>query len=75
MTFADDGTWKASTASGMSSGTSWLVGGRVVTDGVAADGAKIPYTLKEREGSDGREMWGMVQATFGPAMLSLKRVP
>lgn len=73
MTFAGDGTCKASTASGMS--TSWLVGGRVVLDGVAADGAKIRYTLKERERSDGREMWGLVQASFGPAMLSLKRVP
>lgn len=41
MTFADDGTSKASTASGLRSSTSWLVAGRVVLGGVATDGAKI----------------------------------
>ena len=77
ITFVSDGTWKATTiigsTIGMSSGTSWLVGDQVVLDGVAANGSKIRYTLKERQGAEGREMWGMVEASFGHAMLSLKR--
>jgi hypothetical protein len=75
VTFAPDGAWRASTPTGVYSGTSSLIGDRVVLDGVAPDGAKIRYILKEREGAGGYEMWGLVQATFGSAMLSLKRVP
>jgi len=71
VTFAGDGTWKASTGA---SGTSWLVGDRVVLEGVASDGAKIRYTLKERERADGREVWGIVEANFGAAAVSLKRI-
>jgi hypothetical protein len=71
LTFADNGTWKASTGA---SGTSWVVGDRVVLEGVASDGAKIRYTLKERERADGREVWGIVEASFGAAAVSLKRV-
>jgi len=71
MTFADNGTWKASTGA---SGTSWVVGDRVVLEGVASDGAKIRYTLKERERTDGREVWGIVEASFGAAAVSLKRI-
>jgi len=71
VTFAGDGTWKASTGA---AGTSWLVGDRVVLEGVAPDGAKIRYTLKERERADGREVWGIVEANFGAAAVSLKRI-
>ena len=74
MTFASGGAWKATTAAGTSSGASWLLGDRVVLDGVTPDGAHIRYTLKERDGAGGREMWGMVQASFGAALVSLKRV-
>ena len=71
LTFAGDGAWKASTGA---SGTSSLVGDRVVLEGVTPDGARIRYTLKERGGADGHELWGMVDASFGAAMVSLKRV-
>ena len=71
LTFAADGTWKASTGA---SGTSWVAGDRVVLEGVASDGAKIRYTLKERERANGREVWGIVEANFGAAAVSLKRI-
>jgi len=75
ITFASDGSWKATSPTGTWSGTSSLVGDRLVLEGVAPDGGKIRYTLKERNGTGGRELWGMAQATFGAAMLSLQRVP
>ena len=74
ITFAPDGGWKATTAAGVSSGTSWVVRDRVVLEGVTPDGAQIRYTLKERDGSGGREIWGIVEASFGAAMVTLKRV-
>jgi len=74
ITFASDGSWKATTPTGTWSGTSALVGDRLVLDGVAPDGGKIRYTLKERDSAGGRELWGMAQATFGAAMVSLRRV-
>jgi len=74
ITFASDGSWKASSPTGMWSGTSSLVGDRLVLEGAAPDGGKIRYTLKERANAGGHELWGMVQATFGAAMISLQRV-
>ena len=71
LTVAADGAWKASTGA---SGTSRVVGDRVVLEGVASDGAKIRYTLKERQSPDGHEIWGVVQASFGAAAVSFKRV-
>jgi hypothetical protein len=74
IAFASDGSWKATSPTGTWSGTSSLVGDRLVLEGVAPDGGKIQYTLKERNGAGGRELWGMAQATFGAAILSLQRV-
>ena len=75
IAFASDGSWKASSPTGTWAGTSSLVGDRLVLEGVAPDGGKIRYTLKERrDGAGGHELWGMVQATFGAAILSLQRV-
>lgn len=71
VTFAADGTWSASTGA---SGISWLDGDRVVLQGRYPGGDRIRYILKERERSDGHELWGMVEANFGPAAVSLKRV-
>ena len=53
MTFASDGTWKASTGA---SGISWLAGDRVVLLGTYPGGGRIRYTLKERERADGHEL-------------------
>lgn len=70
LTFVADGSWKASTGA---SGTSWLDGDRVVLLGVAANGARIRYAFKEREGAGGHEIWGVVEASYGAAAVSLKR--
>jgi hypothetical protein len=75
ITFGSDGAWNASTPSGTSSGTGWLAGDRVVLEGVAPDGAKIRYTRKERGGAGGHELWDMVEASFGAALVSLNRNP
>lgn len=56
------------------SGTSRVVGDRVVLEGVASDGARIRYTLKQRQSADGHEIWGVVEASFGAAAVSFKRV-
>jgi hypothetical protein len=74
VTFVPGGAWRASTPSGTWSGTSALVGDRLVLDGLDPTGAKIRYTLKERQTAGGHELWGMVEADFGAALLSLKRV-
>jgi hypothetical protein len=74
VTFVSGGAWQASTPSGTWSGTSALVGDRLVLDGLDPTGAKIRYTLKERQTAGGHELWGMVEADFGAALLSLKRI-
>ena len=74
VTFASDGAWKASTPSGTWSGTSSLVGDRLVLQGVDPSGGKIRYTLKERASAGGHELWGMVEASFGAAMISFQQV-
>ena len=71
VTFAPDGSWKASTGA---FGASWLDGDRVILQGIAADGARIRYAFKQREGSGGHEIWGMVEASFGAAAVSMKRI-
>ena len=75
VTFVSGGAWKASTPSGTWSGTSALVGDRPVLDGLDPARGKIRYTLKERPTTGGHELWGMVEADFGAALLSLKLVP
>ena len=75
ITFAQDGAWKATTPAGISSGSSWLVRNRLLLDGVNPDGADVRYTLMERSRSDSHELWGMLEASFGAATLSLTRVP
>jgi len=74
ITFSPDGAWRAITPAGISSGSSWLVRDRLLLDGASPDGAHIRYTLMERSKSSGHELWGMVEASFGSAMLSLSRV-
>ena len=74
VTFTGDGAWKASSPTGTWSGTSSLVGDRLVLQGVDPSGGKVRYTLKERASADGHELWGMVEASFGAAMISLQRV-
>jgi hypothetical protein len=73
VTFTERGAWKAMNGA---SGTSWLVGNRVVLDGVSPNGGWIRYTLKERRNADGtHELWGVAEASFGGAAVSLKRIP
>lgn len=72
VVFAPDGTWKASTGA---SGTSRIEGNRVILDGAYPEGSQLRYTLKGRERSGGDELWGIVEAAFGRASVSLKRVP
>ena len=75
ITFAPDGAWKATTPAGVSSGSSWLVRDRLLLDGVSPNGAHVSYTLKERSKGSGHELWGIGEASFGSATLSLTRVP
>jgi len=71
VTFAEGGAWKAMNGA---SGASWLTGNWVVLDGAFAGGNRIRYTLKERRSADGtHELWGVGEATFGAASVSLKK--
>src|SRR5262245_30094641 len=63
ITFGADGAWTAVTDSGTHSGKSWLVDDEVVLDGAMANGAEIRYTLRVRENSGDREMWGLLNTT------------
>src|SRR5262249_21351776 len=74
ITFEPNGSWTAKTDSGTHSGKSWLEGDEVVLDGTMANGADIRYTLRVRENSGDREMWGLLNTRFGTAMVSLKHV-
>jgi len=73
LTFADGGAW---TAMSGASGTSWLVGNRVMLDGTSPNNAgRVRYTLKERKDPDGaHELWGIADASFGAAAVSLKKI-
>lgn len=71
VTFAEGGAWKAQNGA---SGASWLTGDWVVLDGAFSGGSKIRYTLKERRNTDGtHELWGVGEATFRAASVSLKK--
>jgi hypothetical protein len=71
VTFAEGGAWKAMNGA---SGASWLTGDWVVLDGAFSGGNRIRYTLKERRNADGsHELWGVGEASFGAASVSLKK--
>ena len=72
VTFAPDGTWK-STAGG--SGTSWLAGDRVWLEGITGDGTPIKYSFKHRQEGGEEELWGMAQARYGTAAVSVTKAP
>lgn len=72
VTFAGDGTWTASTGA---TGISWLAGDRVILQGTYPGGANVRYTLKERQRAEDHELWGIVEASFGAAAVSLTRLP
>ena len=74
VTFTAGGAWKASTPTGTWSGTSAFAGDRLVLEGLDPTGAKIRYTLKDRATAGRHELWGMMEASFGAAILSLQRV-
>jgi hypothetical protein len=71
VTFAEGGAWKAMNGA---SGASWLTDDWVVLDGAFSGGSRIRYTLKERRNADGsHELWGVGEASFGAASVSLKK--
>ena len=70
VTFAPDGTWK-STAGGH--GTSWLAADRVWLEGVTGDGTPIKYSFKHRQKGGEEELWGMAQARYGTAAVSVTK--
>ena len=70
LTFAPDGGWK-STVGG--SGTSWLEGDSVVLEGITGEGTPIKYSFKHRQKSGEEELWGMAQARYGTAAVSLTK--
>jgi len=72
LTFGEGGAWKAMNGA---TGTSWLVGNRVMLEGVSPNNAgRVRYTLKERRDADGsHELWGIADADFGAAAVSLKK--
>jgi len=72
VTFSKDGAWKTEAGG---SGTSWLVEDRVVLEGNAGDGSPLRYTFKQREQGGEHELWGVVQARFGTAAVTVRRVP
>jgi hypothetical protein len=72
LVFATDGSWKASTGA---SGSGRIDGNRVVLDGGYPEGSRLRYTPKVRERPGDDELWGMVEAAFGHAEVSFKRMP
>jgi len=73
VTFVADGTWTSS--NGYTGKSSLLEGDRILLEGADRGGDRISYTLKDRDRAGDRELWGLVQARFGTAMVSMKRVP
>jgi len=73
VTFVADGTWTSS--NGYTGKSSLLEGDRILLEGADRGGDRIAYTLKDRDRAGDRELWGLVQARFGTAMVSMKRVP
>ena len=72
LTFAQGGAWKAMTGA---SGTSWYANDRVMLEGTSPRNSRtVRYTLKERKNADGsHELWGIADADFGAAAVSLKK--
>lgn len=72
LTFTPDGAWKAMTGA---SGISWFASDRVMLEGTSPNrSGRVRYTLKERKGADGaHELWGIADADFGAAAVSLKK--
>ena len=72
LTFSQGGAWKAMTGA---SGTSWFANNRVMLEGTSPrNSGAVRYTLKERKNADGsHELWGMADADFGAAAVSLKK--
>ena len=74
VTFADGGAWKAMTGA---TGISWYANDRVMLEGTSPrNRGAVRYTLKERKNADGsHELWGIADADFGAAAVSLKKSP
>jgi hypothetical protein len=72
ITFTQDGAWKAMTGA---SGTSWFADDRVQLEGTSPRQSRpVRYTLKQRSNADGsRELWGVADADFGAAAVSLRK--
>jgi hypothetical protein len=72
VTFAHDGTWKAS---GGGSGTSWEEVDQVIFAGVTPNGESFKSVLKPRQATDGTELSEVANARAGTMALSLKKLP
>lgn len=72
ITFSADGAWKAMTGA---TGSSWFADDRVQLEGTSPRQSRpVRYTLKQRTNADGsRELWGVADADFGAAAVSLKK--
>jgi hypothetical protein len=72
VTFSQGGAWKAMTGA---TGTSWFANDRVMLEGTSPRQSRpVRYTLKQRQNADGsHELWGMADADFGAAAVSLKK--
>ena len=72
LEFSQGGAWKAMTGA---TGSSWLANDRVMLEGTSPrSSGRVRYTLKERKNADGsHELWGVADADFGAAAVSLKK--
>lgn len=72
VTFAPGGSWKAMTGA---TGSSWFANDRVMLEGTSPRQTRpVRYTLKQRPNADGsHELWGIADADFGAAAVSLKK--
>ena len=72
LTFSQGGAWKAMTGA---TGASWFENNRVMLEGTSPrNSGRVRYTLKERKNADGsHELWGVADADFGAAAVSLKK--
>jgi hypothetical protein len=72
VTFSPGGSWKAMTGA---TGSSWFANDRVMLEGTSPRQSRaVRYTLKQRAHADGsHELWGIADADFGAAAVSLKK--
>jgi hypothetical protein len=72
VTFTPGGAWKAMTGA---TGSSWFANDRVMLEGTSPRQSRpVRYTLKQRANADGsHELWGIADADFGAAAVSLKK--